>query len=91
MRNWILDDSQILTNLIIVIVTFLFAAFFVASEFALVQTRTSALEERKKNLEEAKGNKAKGLKKLDREIHMVTNLNEYLRPPKLVSAWPELS
>lgn len=78
MRKWILGDSQILTNLLIVIVTFFFAAFFVASEFALVQTRASALEERKKDLIQSKGKKAKGIKKLDREIHMVTNLNEYL-------------
>lgn len=78
MRNRILDDSQILTNLIIVIVTFFFAAFFVASEFALVQTRPSALDERKKKLIETKGKQAKGLKKLNRQLHMVTNLNEYL-------------
>ncbi|MCP9369097.1 hemolysin family protein [Lentilactobacillus kefiri] len=78
MRNRILDDSQILTNLIIVIVTFFFAAFFVASEFALVQTRPSALDERKKKLIETKGKQAKGIKKLNRQLHMVTNLNEYL-------------
>ncbi|WP_283680172.1 hemolysin family protein [Lentilactobacillus sp. Marseille-Q4993] len=66
-----MGDSQIITNLFIVIVTFFFAAFFVASEFALVQTRLSALEERRKTL-------GKKTKKIDREIHMVTNLNEYL-------------
>ncbi len=72
-----MGDSQIMTNLAIVIVTFLFAAFFVASEFALVQTRVSALEEKKKEMAD---NKIKGnrLKRLNREIHMVTNLNEYL-------------
>lgn len=71
MRNFTLGDGQIITNLIIVIITFIFAAFFVASEFALVQSRLSALEERRKTL-------GKKTKKIDREIHMVTNLNEYL-------------
>ncbi|MGF7437574.1 hemolysin family protein [Lentilactobacillus senioris] len=64
-------DSQIFINLTIIIITFIAAAFFVASEFALVQSRLSALEERRK---ETKGNS----KKIDREIKMVTNLNEYL-------------
>ena len=55
----------------IVIVTFFLAAFFVAGEFALVQSRLSALEERRKAA-------TKSFKKIDREIKMVTNLNEYL-------------
>jgi len=71
MRNFTLGDGQIITNLIIVIITFIFAAFFVASEFALVQSRLSALEEQRKKM-------GKKTKKIDREIHMVTNLNEYL-------------
>ncbi|GAY73709.1 magnesium and cobalt efflux protein CorC [Lentilactobacillus kosonis] len=66
-----MGDGQIITNLIIVIITFIFAAFFVASEFALVQSRLSALEEQRKKM-------GKKTKKIDREIHMVTNLNEYL-------------
>jgi CBS domain containing-hemolysin-like protein len=73
-----LGDSQLMTNLLIIIVTFFFAAFFVASEFALVQSRLSALEERKKALEDAKVTKGKKLTKINREIKMVTNLNEYL-------------
>ncbi len=73
-----MGDSQLMTNLLIIIVTFFFAAFFVASEFALVQSRLSALEERKKALEDAKVTKGKKLTKINREIKMVTNLNEYL-------------
>ena len=73
-----MGDSQLMTNLLIIIVTFFFAAFFVASEFALVQSRVSALEERKKNLKDQKITKGKKITKLNREIHMVTNLNEYL-------------
>lgn len=66
-----MSDSQIIINSVIVIVTFFFAAFFVAGEFALVQSRLSALEERRKTA-------TKSTKKIDREIKMVTNLNEYL-------------
>lgn len=66
-----MTDSQIFINLTIIIITFIFAAFFVASEFALVQSRLSALEERRKE-------EKKNSKKIDREIKMVTNLNEYL-------------
>ena len=53
------------------VVTFLFAAFFVASEFALVQSRPSALEEL---LDAGEGSR----KKLKRALKMVHNLNEYL-------------
>lgn len=49
-----MGDSQLMTNLLIIIVTFFFAAFFVASEFALVQSRVSALEERKKESKRSK-------------------------------------
>lgn len=71
MRNAILDNGQILMNFIIIIITFIFAAFFVATEFALVQTRVTALEEL-----QAKRNKPSV--KITRAIKMVTNLTEYL-------------
>jgi len=45
------DSGQIVVNLVIILVTFFFAAFFVACEFALVQTRPSALQERIDDLE----------------------------------------
>jgi Hemolysins and related proteins containing CBS domains len=66
-----LDSGQILINLVIILITFFFAAFFVAAEFALVQTRLTALEEQ----QEARD---KPSMKLNRAIKMVTNLNEYL-------------
>ncbi len=37
MRNEFLDSGQIIINLIVILITFCFAAFFVACEFALVQ------------------------------------------------------
>lgn len=64
-------DGQLLNNVIIILITFFLAAFFVAAEFALVQTRASQLEER---LGENQGNK----RKLKNALHMVKNLNEYL-------------
>ncbi|WP_061776782.1 hemolysin family protein [Levilactobacillus senmaizukei] len=64
-------SGQIVVNLIIILITFLFAAFFVACEFALVQTRPSALEEKIEDLD-------KPSVKLNRAMKMVTNLNEYL-------------
>ena len=66
-----MDSGQIVVNLIIILITFFFAAFFVACEFALVQTRPSALEEK---IEE----RDKPSTKLNRAMKMVTNLNEYL-------------
>ncbi len=66
-----MDSGQILINLVIILITFFFAAFFVAAEFALVQTRLTALEEQ----QEARD---KPSMKLNRAIKMVTNLNEYL-------------
>ncbi|WP_390405954.1 hemolysin family protein [Lacticaseibacillus jixiensis] len=66
-----MDSGQVASNLLVMVVTFLFAAFFVASEFALVQSRPSALEEL---LEAGEGNR----KKLRRALKMVHNLNEYL-------------
>lgn len=66
-----MDSGQVASNLLVMVVTFLFAAFFVASEFALVQSRPSALEEL---LDAGEGNR----KKLKRALKMVHNLNEYL-------------
>ncbi|MCD7119723.1 hemolysin family protein [Limosilactobacillus agrestis] len=71
MRNVILNEGQLLTNFVIIIITFIFAAFFVAAEFALVQARVTALEEM-----QAKRNKPST--KINRAIKMVTNLTEYL-------------
>ena len=66
-----MSDPEIIENLIATLVIFIFAAFFVAAEFALVQTRSSQLEDMLAN---DQGNK----KKLKRALHMVRNLNEYL-------------
>lgn len=71
MRNVILNEGQLFTNFIIIIITFIFAAFFVAAEFALVQARVTALEEM-----QAKRDKLSA--KINRAIKMVTNLTEYL-------------
>ncbi|KRN29036.1 hemolysin [Lactobacillus selangorensis] len=60
-----------MTNLVIILITFVFAAFFVLSEFALVQTRPSALEDK---INSGEGNQAK----LKRALKMVQRLNEYL-------------
>ncbi|KRK08865.1 hypothetical protein FC52_GL000566 [Lactobacillus pasteurii DSM 23907 = CRBIP 24.76] len=57
--------------MIATLVIFVFASFFVAAEFALVQTRTSQLEDMLAN---DQGNK----KKLKKALHMSHNLNEYL-------------
>ncbi|GAA3631943.1 hemolysin family protein [Lactobacillus hamsteri] len=66
-----MSDPQIIENLVATLVIFVFAAFFVAAEFALVQTRASQLEDMLAN---GQGN----VKKLKRGLHMVHNLNEYL-------------
>lgn len=66
-----MDSGQIIINLIVILITFFFAAFFVACEFALVQSRPSAIEEA---LDKGEGSK----KRLTRSLKMVTNLNEYL-------------
>lgn len=66
-----MSNAEIITNLIATLVIFVFAAFFVAAEFALVQTRPSQLEDMLAN---GQGNK----KRLQRALHMVHNLNEYL-------------
>lgn len=66
-----MSDPEIIENLIATLIIFIFAAFFVAAEFALVQTRASQLEDMLSN---GQGNK----KKVKRGLHMVRNLNEYL-------------
>lgn len=71
MRNVILNEGQLFTNFVIIIITFIFAAFFVAAEFALVQARVTALEE-------MQAKRDKPSTKINRAIKMVTNLTEYL-------------
>jgi len=66
-----LSTSQIVTNLIATLVIFVFAAFFVAAEFALVQTRPSQLED-------MLSNKIGSQRKVKRALQMTHNLNEYL-------------
>ena len=66
-----MDKSQIMVNILIIIVTFIFAAFFVAAEFALVQVRITALQEKQAQLD-------KPSIKIKRAIKMVSNLTEYL-------------
>jgi CBS domain containing-hemolysin-like protein len=66
-----LDNDQILINFGIIIVTFIFAAFFVAAEFALVQVRVTALQD-------MQNKRDKPSKKIEQAINMVTNLTEYL-------------
>ncbi|WP_056975483.1 hemolysin family protein [Lacticaseibacillus sharpeae] len=67
-----MDSGQVASSLLVMVVTFLFAAFFVASEFALVQSRPSALEE----LLDTSSGRKRGKVKL--ALKMVHNLNEYL-------------
>lgn len=66
-----MSTAQIVTNLIATLVIFVFAAFFVAAEFALVQTRPSQLED-------MLSNKIGNHRKVKRALHMTHNLNEYL-------------
>ncbi|ANZ57515.1 hemolysin [Fructilactobacillus lindneri] len=66
--------GSIFVDLVIILVTFFFAGFFVACEFALVQSRPTALQE---ELEDDHTT-PKRKKKIEREIMMVKNLNEYL-------------
>ena len=66
-----MSTAQIVTNLIATLVIFVFAAFFVAAEFALVQTRPSQLED-------MLSNKIGNQRKVNRALHMTHNLNEYL-------------
>lgn len=71
MGNGILTGGQLASNVLIIVIVFYFAAFFVGAEFALVQTRKSALESA---IEAGKGNR----RKLTKALKMVQNLNEYL-------------
>ena len=71
MGNKTVEHGDLVANICIILITFIIASFFVLAEFALVQTRDSALEER---IKERNGN----VKKLKRGLHMVQNLNEYL-------------
>ncbi|WP_261807102.1 hemolysin family protein [Lapidilactobacillus luobeiensis] len=66
-----MNTNTISTNLLIILITFIVAAFFVAAEFALVQTRPSQIEDL---LAKHTGNQ----RKLTRSLHMVQRLNEYL-------------
>lgn len=66
-----MSTKQIWLNLLAILIIFIFAAFFVAAEFALVQVRPSQLEDMLANNQ---GNK----RKLKRALHMTHNLNEYL-------------
>lgn len=66
-----MSTNTLITNLIIILITFVVAYFFVAAEFALVQTRSSQIEDQ---LEQGVGNRAK----LARALRMTQNLNEYL-------------
>ncbi|WP_099974296.1 MULTISPECIES: hemolysin family protein [Lactobacillaceae] len=65
-----MSSSTISINLIIILITFAFAFFFVAAEFALVQTRHSQVEDAIAT--------SGSTKKLERALHMIDNLNEYL-------------
>lgn len=60
-----------MTNILIIIITFIFAAFFVIAEFALVQTRPTALQEKQQKA-------GKPSVKIQRGLKMVQNLTEYL-------------
>ncbi len=62
-------------EIIVTILSFFMAGFFVACEFALVQTRESELQE---SAQKDKGNHKKVPVKLRRELYMVTHLNDYL-------------
>ncbi len=66
-----MSSGQAITNLIIILIVFYFAAFFVAAEFAIVSVRKSAIESA---LENEEGNQ----RKLKLALKMVTNMNEYL-------------
>ncbi len=67
-----MSTSTITTNLIVIFITFLIAIFFVVAEFALVQTRSSQLEDMLAN------GQGSSPKKLKRALYMVHNLNESL-------------
>ena len=62
-------------EIIVTVLSFCMAGFFVACEFALVQTRESELQE---SAQKDKINHKTVPVKLRREIYMVTHLNDYL-------------
>lgn len=66
--------GSIFVDLVIILVMFFFAGYFVACEFALVQSRPTALQE---ELDD-ENTSAKRKHKIKLEMKMVTNLNEYL-------------
>lgn len=66
-----MSTAQLWISLIIIIIVLIFAAIFVAAEFALVKVRRSTLEEMQNERE-------KPSRKITRTINMVDNLNEYL-------------
>lgn len=66
-----MSDSRIIINLVVIFIILLLATLFVASEFALVKIRPSALKD-------AQEKRERPSKKISRAIHMVENLNEYL-------------
>ncbi|MCF6515298.1 DUF21 domain-containing protein [Lactobacillus sp. S2-2] len=74
MRNDLLNTGPLFIDLSVIIVSFLLAAFFVACEFALVQARSSAIEELLDDNDISDRQK----KKLNRQLDMVSHLNEYL-------------
>ncbi len=51
-----MDGGQVASNLVVLVITFVFAIFFVAAEFALVQSRPSALEDM---IDKGQGNRKK--------------------------------
>ena len=66
--------GSIFVDLVIILVMFFFAGYFVACEFALVQSRPTALQE---ELDD-ENTSAKRKHKIKLEMKMVMNLNEYL-------------
>ncbi|XIF20589.1 MAG: HlyC/CorC family transporter [Acetilactobacillus jinshanensis] len=66
---------MLIWEIIVTVLSFFMAGFFVACEFALVQTRESELQE---SANQDKDNGKKIPVKLKREIYMVTHLNDYL-------------
>lgn len=83
-KSYILEKQQfnkgsaaemLVTNLIITVLSFFAAGFFVACEFALVQTRQSEVKE---DIQAYKSKEKKVPTKLQREMYMITHLNDYL-------------
>ncbi|MBS0950357.1 HlyC/CorC family transporter [Weissella minor] len=66
-----MSNAQLWMSLLIIILVLVFAAIFVAAEFALVKVRKSTLREMQEDRD-------KPSRKIDRTIYMVEHLNEYL-------------